>query len=137
MSKKQYDSSSIPSISELALDVSSPKQLTSEEKNLSRVPRHKPGELFLKGPVPLDWIERCLGAGHKAANVAFTLWFKANMNDCSTVRLTDQLLKRFCVTAETGRNVLKKMEEVGLVSVDRKRGRGPDVTILDHHLLKV
>ena len=46
-----------------------------------RLPRHQPGEEFLRGPIPLAWLGRAAALRGKTLAVARALWFKAGMNN--------------------------------------------------------
>ena len=98
-----------------------------------RLPRHRAGETFLRGPIPLDWLHQaCLLPG-KAVAVALALWFKAGMSKgqfAVPIALTRTLLRQFGVKdRRTSARALEAMESAGLVSVDRHPGRSPRVTI--------
>ena len=97
----------------------------------SRPPRHRQGERFLKGPIPLYWLRRAASLGGKTLAVAVVICFKAGLTKKRTVRLTGKLLTEFSVGRKAGSRGLKKMESAGLVSVERHAGRCPMVTILE------
>lgn len=84
---------------------------------------------FVRGPIPLEWLQCAIPQGRKALHVAMAIWYSAGFKKEVTIKLTRKKLKVFGVTTETARTLLHKFEEVGLVSVDRKRGRSPIVTI--------
>lgn len=108
-------------------------QRWSGEPSLSTTPpRHKRGEPFLKGPIPLDWLGRAAGLrGKSPVVVALALWFQAGVDKRRTVSLTGSLLGRFGSKRHSGYRGLVKLEQAGLVSVDRRPGRSPVVTLLD------
>ena len=97
-----------------------------------RLPRHRPGEEFLKGPIPLAWLRRACELRGKAVAVALSLWYKAGMckgND--PVKVTSRLLERFGVNRKAGYRGLAALVSAGLVSVERHPGRCPRARILD------
>jgi len=96
-----------------------------------RRPRHAPGELFLRGPIPLAWLARAANLRGKGLAVALALWFQAGMrrND-SRVTLTAKVCDRFCVGRKASYRGLAALERVGLVAVERHVGRAPVVTLL-------
>ena len=63
-----------------------------------RPPRHRSGEKFLKGPVPMAWLERAFVLPGKALHVALLLWFKAGCQRCRTARHSDRSRTR-CISA--------------------------------------
>lgn len=98
----------------------------------SRAPRHKVGQKFLKGPIPLDWLAMAAMQRGKALHVALALWFWAAVKRSAQVAFSMSWLEAtFGVTRYSGYRGLAALEEVGLVSVVRHRGRKPMVTLLD------
>src|SRR5688572_16893412 len=67
--------------------------LTTQETN---VPRHAPGERFLKGPVPWSWLERAGLLPGRALHVGLALWLRAGMARSRTVQF------RFASVASQG-----------------------------------
>jgi DNA-binding MarR family transcriptional regulator len=98
-----------------------------------RLPRHRRGEEFLRGPIPLSWLCQASRLPGKTPAVALALWFKAGTSKASnpTVKLTGALRRRFGVGRKAASRALDRLETEGLVSVDRHAGRCPRVTILE------
>ena len=94
-------------------------------------PRHKPGERFLKGPIPWGWLTRAARLPGRALHIALALWFKAGAAKTRMVPLSYEELAELGCKRETARRGLGKLEGEGLVSVDRHPGRCPRVTILE------
>lgn len=90
-----------------------------------KLPRHKPGQHFLKGPIPWNWISKAAQLPGKALHVGVCLWHLAGLKSSRTVPLS---MDRFA--AYRG---LKALEEVGLVRVVRQRGRLSTVELLESH----
>ena len=105
------------------------------EKALSRIPpklpRHRKGELFVMGPIPLAWIGLASALPGKALAVGVALWFQAGLVKRNEVKLSRKLLERFGVKRDAARRGLGLLEEKGLVSVQRHTGRCPLVQICD------
>ena len=98
-------------------------------------PRHKPGEWFLKGPIPGSWLvgvfaspARTLG---RALRVGLALWFLAGLKGSGIVKPTWKTWERFGLSPDAGRRGLATLERAGLVTVDRHPGSCPVVTILE------
>ncbi len=87
------------------------------------------GGRFIKGPIPLEWLEVAIPLGRKALNVAMAIWYCYGFKQETEIKLTPTKLRPFRVTTETARTILHKFEAAGLVTVDRKQGRSPLVTI--------
>ena len=58
-----------------------------------RAPRHKTGEKFLKGPIPMSWLVRAGKLPGKAIHVGLSLWFYAGMRKSGQVNLPMRWLK--------------------------------------------
>jgi len=100
----------------------------------THAPKHEKGELFLCGPIPWDWLsvasQNC-GKG-SALQVGIALWFLSGLNRKSaTVKLTNKTLKSLGVQRNAGYRGLQTLEKNKLVSVVRKKGSCPLVTILN------
>lgn len=93
-------------------------------------PRHRPGEMFLKGPIPLKWIHSAAVLPGKTFTVAIAVWFRAGITKDRCVKVTRALLEPFGVGRKAGYAGLRSLEAAGLVSVARRTGRAPIVTIL-------
>ena len=94
-------------------------------------PRHKRGEKFLKGPIPYRWLSKAAEQGGKTLHVAIALWFLAGLKRTWTISLSRRTLEDFGVNRHSSYRGLKKLENIGLVSVVRRPGCLPKVTILD------
>lgn len=104
------------------------KRKTAESNPL---PKHKQGERFVRGPIPCDWLHRALACGGKSGNLALALWWLAGMQRCNPIRLTRQVARDFNISPRCVRRLLSKFGRAGLVQVARKRGRGPQVVLLN------
>ncbi len=93
-----------------------------------RPPRHKPGEKFLKGPVPWRWVETAAALPGKALAVGLAAWKEAG---CRGVRTVPLNLSALAVPRRTAHRGLAALAGAGLVSVERRTGRPPLVTLLD------
>ena len=97
-----------------------------------RPPRHRLGDLFLKGPIPLSWLLRVMELpGKSPLAVSLAIWFKAGIEKRRTIRITGRLLNQFHIHPDTSRRALSKLEAAHLVTVDRHAGRCPIVTLLE------
>ena len=94
-------------------------------------PRHKANEWFLKGPIPGVWLSRATGLSGRAVKVGLALWYLAGLTKTRTVKPTWAVWRKFSLSPDAGRHGLAALEEAGLVTVERHRGRCPMVTILE------
>jgi hypothetical protein len=96
-----------------------------------KVPRHKAGDRFLKGPVPWNWITAAAKLRGKALQVAVALWFLAGLKRSGRVALPLSSLAEMGVDRFAASRGLAALEKSGLISVIRHSGRKPIVTLLD------
>jgi hypothetical protein len=66
----------------------------------------------------------------KCINVGVVCWFLAGLNGKRKFSLEYKWLLKFSVGRGSSRRCLKKLEDAGLLSVERHVGRSPIVTIL-------
>jgi len=96
-----------------------------------RLPHHRAGEWFLKGPIPGVWLTRAAELSGRTLRVGLALWYLAGVKKSRTVKPTWDTWQRFGLSPDAGRRGLTALESAGLVFVDRHRGRCPKVTILE------
>jgi hypothetical protein len=94
-------------------------------------PRHRPGEPFLKGPVPWRWLTTAAALPGKALQVALLLWKEAGCRKSRCVTLCLAHGAEVGVTRKAGRHALRRLEAAGLVRVAHLPGRALQVTLLD------
>src|SRR5262245_56354371 len=114
------------------LDPFDPEALQEEETAAAslRLPRHRPGEWFLRGPVPWTWLQVAAQLPGQALALSLCLWREGGRSDRRTVKLC---LSRVGLGISEGaaRRALRAMEKAGLVTVKRLPGKGLEVTLLD------
>lgn len=93
-------------------------------------PRHKPGEKFLKGPIPWYWVTIAAQLPGKAFQVGMVIWFLAGIKNSRTVALSSKTSEGLGVSRYARYRGLKALEEANLVTVSRHAGHNPTVTIL-------
>ena len=96
----------------------------------SRLPRHNKGEGFLKGPIPLGWLEVASRLPGKSLHAGLALWYAAGLTRSASVPLSNISGIRFGLDRNAKYRALLWLEGAGLVRVERKLGRAPVVTIL-------
>ncbi len=95
-----------------------------------KAPRHKPGEMFLKGPIPWEWLEKAARLPGRALAVALVAWHLRGLRRSSTFRLEPSKVRSLGLSPRAARRGVKALEKAGLMAVSRHRGRSPDVTLL-------
>ena len=87
---------------------------------------------FIRGPIPLAWLDIVLGIpGRSPLVVALALVYQSGLERTGTVRFTRKLMARFGIPLRTCHDVLAKMEAAGLVAVTKRAGRCREVKILN------
>ncbi|HBJ37959.1 MAG TPA: hypothetical protein DDZ51_25010 [Planctomycetaceae bacterium] len=104
-----------------------PRKLPKAKLDL---PRPDKGEHFIKGPIPLNWIQLATTCGGRGTEVGLLLWYAAGWQKRNPVKLTATICKQLGVHPKTTKRVLIRMEEVGLIKAKFHRGRSPVVTLL-------
>jgi hypothetical protein len=94
-----------------------------------KLPRHKPGEKFLKGPIPRRWLEEAGSLPGKALHVAIELWFLAGMRGPVDIKLSSASLAKLGVKRHAGYRALGWLEGARLISIKRDRGCKLRITI--------
>ena len=94
-----------------------------------RSPRHRTGEEFLKGPIPLAWLEAAARLPGNALAVGIAVWFKAGVAKSGRVKVSNALVGKFGVRRHSKYAALRVLESAGLISVHGRSGRSPVVTL--------
>lgn len=99
-------------------------------KELQSRRRKKQEGMFIKGPIPLDWITRAARLPGRTMNTAMALWFLAGLCSSDTIRLSKKTYGQFSVTRSSVSRHLNCLEKEGLIRVNKRLGRLSKVTIL-------
>jgi hypothetical protein len=91
-------------------------------------PKQKP--LFIRGPIPLPWVECAAKLPGKALALGFGLWWLHGMNKGGEVKLTKRLLESFNISRDAAADGLNRLEQSGLVQVKRAPGKRATVRIV-------
>lgn len=86
---------------------------------------------FLKGPIALNWLIAAAQLPGKTSEVAIALWFLVGVHKSHRVKLSNKLLKEFGVDRFAKNRALQVLEKSGLISLTRRAGCSPEVTILE------
>lgn len=81
----------------------------------------------LWGPVSLDWLLRSAKLPGKTIVVAIALLFLRGRSGFAQVALRAKLICRMGLSRQTAYRALQHLEDAGLISVNRQRGRAPRV----------
>ena len=91
----------------------------------------RPYRLFIKGPIPFDWLQKANGVGGGTGIVAVALWFYAGLHGSKRFKIDSRLDGLCCLTRQTRHHILKRLECRGLIKLFTRRGAYPTVEILD------
>ena len=105
--------------------------LYGSKQSIKRPPCHKNGEKFIKGPIPLDWMIIAASLPGSAVKIALALWFLAGLTNSGTVKLSNKLANKLGVSRKAKYLALKHLTNAGLITVKKKLGCSPQVTILE------
>lgn len=97
---------------------------------LPRPPRPRRGERFLKGPVPLPWLQAAAALPGKSLHAGIAIWYSAGLARSSSVLLSNVAGEAFGMDRNAKYRALAWLEKAGLIKVERRRGRSPTVTIV-------
>ena len=87
-------------------------------------------ELFLKGPIPLEWLGRAATLPGKTLNVAIALWWRHGMANGKPFKLTQMSLKYLHVERDAASDGLVRLEQAGLICVESRPGQRPTISIV-------
>jgi hypothetical protein len=97
----------------------------------SKPPRLKSGGRFLRGPIPLDWLSRAAALPGRSLHVAIAVWFMAGLKKTAVVPVSNITGLQFGLDRNAKYRALEWLENASLISVERRAGRAPIVTILE------
>ena len=94
-------------------------------------PRHRHGEKFLKGPIPLDWLSTAARLPGKTLHFALAMWFQAGISNRRKVTVGGKLCRQFGVGRKAASESVRRLENARLILVKRRDGCSPKLTIND------
>jgi hypothetical protein len=94
--------------------------------------------LFVKGPIPLDWLTEVALLPGKCLNVAMAIQWLLGMSGGRPVKLTKRAEMSFNVSGDTSRECLNRLEAAGLIQLDRSPGKRPLIKVIvkNNHVLE-
>ena len=85
---------------------------------------------FLKGPIPMAWLNAAAKLPGKALNVGIAIWWLAGMSKTTAFKLTRKALNQLGVSRDAASDGLRRLEENRLILVKRLPGQRSTVEIL-------
>lgn len=92
--------------------------------------------LFLRGPIPLEWLSKAATLPGKTIHLSLALWWLHGMAKGVSFKLTQKSLRSLNVDRGATSAGLRRLEQAGLVQVERKLGQRPTIKILSALTLK-
>ena len=86
--------------------------------------------LFLRGPIPLEWLGSAASLPGKTLNVGIALWWLHGMAKGKPFKLTQKALLTLNVERDAASAALVRLEQAGLIRVERKPGQRPAVSMV-------
>lgn len=90
---------------------------------------HSNGKLFIKGPIPLEWLSTAASLPGKCLNVALAIQWLAGMSGGKPFKLTAKALRSLNVSDDTACDCLRRLEHAGLIDATRFPGKRAVVAI--------
>ncbi len=87
--------------------------------------------LFLRGPIPLDWLGAAAALPGKTLNVGIALWWLHGMAKGKPFKLTQKALQTLNVERDAASAALVRLELAGLIRVARQPGQRPTVSMVE------
>jgi hypothetical protein len=96
-----------------------------------RVPRHRPGDQFLKGPIPWSWLTRAANLGRAPLCIALKVWQLAGIQGTGRFGFSaGRAAREFDLNSRSGQRALGALAHAGLLRTEPRRGRKAIVEIL-------
>ena len=112
--------------SRLRLRNPSPLSTGSSRQQLRSMSR---GRKFLRGPIPLDWLSAAARLPGRTLHAGVAIWLEAGFRDSPVVPLSNVAGHQFGLDRNSKYRALSWLEQAGLITVERKPGRSPLITI--------
>ena len=87
-------------------------------------------ELFIKGPIPLNWLSAAAALPGKTLNVALAIWWLAGMSKSREIPVTAAALKHFVLSNDAYLDGLNRLERAGLITLARRAGSRARVSLV-------
>lgn len=89
---------------------------------------------FIKGPIPLSWVQAANALPGKAGAVGLALWFLKGVKRSSTFALTAEIQSLAGCGRQAESRALGVLHDAGLIALHRRPGARPIVTICSENL---
>jgi hypothetical protein len=87
-------------------------------------------KLFLKGPIPFDWLKVANSLGGSTGIIATGLWLYVGLTNSKRFKIDSKLDQFAGVTRQTRQNALQKLQQAGLVQIIQSHGAYPFIEVI-------
>ena len=109
-----------------------PERLSTSSLQRRRDRQRSRGNRFLKGPIPLHWLEQAARLPGKALAIGLVIWFLSGLKGrMDKIAVSDKQAIGVGVSRKARYRAIQALEKAGLITVVRRRGVSPRVAILD------
>jgi hypothetical protein len=95
------------------------------------LPQHRREEKFIKGPIPHTLITRAFGQSCSAGATYLAIWQRAGMRKRPEVSMPYTVTREWGLADRSVRRALVLLKEARLITIRRRPGNSPVVTLLD------
>ena len=113
-------------VKDLELKIPSINPLKREKVVLQR-PRY---ELFIRGPIDFEWVKKAATLPGKTWLVGTAIWFVVGMAESNTITIQGWIIADLNISRKAFNRALGRLEGIGLISVNRRPGCSPEITLL-------
>jgi DNA-binding transcriptional ArsR family regulator len=85
---------------------------------------------FIAGPIPVSWVCQAGRLGVKTLLVGLALWHIKGLRKMNTLLVSNLMLEAWGIQPDAKSRALRKLERAGLITVERRGKRSPQVTLL-------
>jgi len=95
------------------------------------IPQKRRQGKFLRGPIPLDWLQGAGCLSGKALHVGVVLRFLSGVQRSLEVKFSYSLAEKFGAKRHAAYRALEALEQKGLIKIQRGKGKSPRVQLLE------
>lgn len=85
---------------------------------------------FVKGPIPLPWLQAAANLPGKTLHVGLCLWYLAGLTRSMTVRLATKVTQDMGISRDAKSDALRRLVKARLATLEQHPGKAPVVTLL-------
>ena len=112
---------------------------------LKRTSKSRQYRQYIRGPLPLEWLQKASNISRTAGVVGMIIWriayqkklwgHNSQRRTSWPMKVTTQTCMKWGVCGNSKNTALRLMEEAGMIRLELKRGRSPIVQIIDNELV--